>query len=88
MNLKEVVEVSVLDSFEEWKSFLHDRVKQAQSAGMNEETIEDVAYQIGGYLAKEVDPKNREERLLSELWKVGDPEEQKALANMMVKLVQ
>lgn len=80
--------MSVLDSFEEWKSFLHDRVKQAQSAGMNEETIEDVAYQIGGYLANEVDPKNREERLLSELWKVGNPDEQKALANMMVKLVQ
>lgn len=50
--------------------------------------ISDIAYQIGDYLAKQVDPKNPEERLLADLWKVADEQEQHAIANMMVKLVQ
>ncbi|MBE3553536.1 MAG: DUF3243 domain-containing protein [Thermicanus sp.] len=80
--------MSVLDSFDQWKSFLHDRVEQAKAAGMSQDTIANLASHIGDYLSKEVDPKNREERLLSEMWKAADEEEQKALANVMVKMVQ
>jgi Asp/Glu/hydantoin racemase len=80
--------MSVLESFDQWKSFLAERVNQAQQMGMKTGTIANVAYQIGDYLAVEVDPQNREERLLQELWKVADENEQKAMANLMVKLVQ
>lgn len=80
--------MTVLENFEEWKSFLQDRVNQAKAAGMKEDTISDMAYQIGDYLAEDVDPQNREQRVLQELWKVGSPEEQKALADLMVKMVQ
>lgn len=80
--------MSVIDNFEQWKSFLHERVQQAETVGMSQDTIEDVAYQIGNYLAEEVDPKNREQRVLQELWKVGSPEEQKTLASLMVKMVK
>ncbi|ARA97099.1 MULTISPECIES: DUF3243 domain-containing protein [Geobacillus] len=80
--------MSVLDNFEQWKHFLADRLEQAQQQGLSEQVISDVAYQIGDYLAKNVDPKNPEERVLSDLWKVADEKEQHVLANMMVKLVQ
>lgn len=80
--------MTVLENFEQWKSFLSDRVHQAEAAGMNQNTIEDMAYQIGNYLAEEVNPQNREQRVLQELWKVGSTEEQKALADMMVKLAR
>jgi hypothetical protein len=80
--------VSVLDNFEQWKGFLGERLEQAKEQGLSEQVISDVAYQIGDYLAKQVDPKNPEERLLSDLWSVADEEEQHAIANMMVKLVQ
>lgn len=80
--------MTVLDNFEEWKSFLHERVSMAQSAGMNDKAISDMAYQIGDYLAEDVDPKNREQRVLQELWKVGSESEQKTLADLMVKLVK
>ena len=43
---------------------------------------------MGDYLAKQVDPKNEQERVLSDLWSVASPEEQHAIANIMVKLVQ
>ncbi|MBO8162534.1 MAG: DUF3243 domain-containing protein [Brevibacillus sp.] len=80
--------MSVLDNFRDWKHFLGDRVQAAQQAGMESDMIENVAYQIGGYLANQVDPKNEQERLLKELWDAGDEEQQRALASMMVKMVQ
>lgn len=80
--------MSVLDNWGQWKDFLGDRLNQAQSEGMNNNVLSDVAYQVGDYLAKNVDPKNEQERVLSDLWSVASPEEQHAIANVMVKLVQ
>ncbi|WP_400163046.1 DUF3243 domain-containing protein [Brevibacillus sp. TJ4] len=80
--------MSILDNFRDWKEFLGDRVEQAKQAGMESETLQNMAYQIGDYLAGQVDPKNDQERLLKQLWDAGDTEQQKALASMMVKLVQ
>ncbi|MDQ0337326.1 hypothetical protein J2S00_000096 [Caldalkalibacillus uzonensis] len=80
--------MSILDNFEQWKDFLGDRLHAAQEEGMTQEVINEMAYRIGDYLAAEVDPKNGEERLLKALWEVGSEEEQKMLAQLMVKLVQ
>jgi hypothetical protein len=86
--MKEGEVMSVLDNFEQWKDFLGNRLQQATQQGLNQQVVSDVAYQIGDYLAKQVDPKNPEERLLADLWSVADEQEQHAIANMMVKLVQ
>ncbi|MBM7701933.1 DUF3243 domain-containing protein [Metabacillus iocasae] len=80
--------MSVLDNWDSWKNFLGDRLHHAQNEGMNNEVIQGLAYQIGGYLANQVDAKNEQERVLADLWSVASPEEQHAIANMMVKLVQ
>ncbi|NGQ94086.1 DUF3243 domain-containing protein [Brevibacillus sp. SYP-B805] len=80
--------MSVLDNFRDWKEFLGERVNQAKQAGMENESIANVAYQIGDYLSAKVDPKNEQERLLKELWDAGDENQQRALASLMVKLVQ
>ncbi|WP_404331536.1 DUF3243 domain-containing protein [Mesobacillus maritimus] len=80
--------MSVLDNWGQWKDFLGSRLDQAQSEGMNNNVISDVAYQVGDYLAKNVDPKNEQERVLADLWSVADEKEQHAIANLMVKLVQ
>lgn len=79
---------TVLTNFATWKHFLADRVSHAKKMGMTEETISSLAYEIGSFLEEKVDPKNEEERVLKELWDVGDESERKALSGMMVKLVQ
>lgn len=79
--------MSVLDNFEQWKDFLGDRLDHAQNEGMNQGTINDLAYQLGDYLAKQVEPKNAQEKVLSDLWNAASPEEQKSIASVMVKLV-
>lgn len=79
--------MSVLNDFQDWKHFLSQRVEQAQNLGMDKETIQDVAYSIGDYLAKDIDPKNEQERVLKELWEAADEQEQRMMAGLMVKLV-
>jgi Protein of unknown function (DUF3243) len=80
--------MSVLENWQQWKDFLGDRLDQAENQGMSKETINDLAYQVGEYLAKQVDPKNEQERVLSDLWSVATPEEQHAIASIMVRLVE
>ncbi len=80
--------MSVLDNWQQWKDFLGDRLDHGQDQGMNKDTINNLAYQIGDYLAKQVDPKNEQQRVLSDLWSVASKEEQQAIANIMVKLVE
>jgi hypothetical protein len=80
--------MSVLDNWQQWKDFLGDRLDQAEDQGMNKGVINDLAFQIGDYLSNQVEPKNEQERLLADLWSVASTEEQHAIANMMVKLVQ
>ncbi|MBM7693823.1 hypothetical protein JOC77_003267 [Peribacillus deserti] len=80
--------MSVLENWEEWKSFLGNRLNHAENEGMDQSVVSDMAYQIGGYLAKQVDPKNEQERVLADLWSVASEDEKHAIANMMVKLVE
>ncbi|SDG99984.1 Protein of unknown function [Alteribacillus persepolensis] len=80
--------MSVLDNWDQWKQFLNGRLDQAKHDGMQGNVVSDVAYEVGEYLANNVDPKNEQERVLADLWKVADEDEQHAIANMMVKMVQ
>lgn len=86
--MEEGYNMSVLDNFDTWKDFLANRLQEAQQQGMSQETISNVAYEVGDYLSKSVDAKNTEEAVLRELWNAASKEEQQAIANTMVKLVQ
>ncbi|KEO82081.1 DUF3243 domain-containing protein [Tumebacillus flagellatus] len=79
--------MSVLSNFDQWKEFLGDRVQQAVDTGMAHEKVDQVAFRVGEYLAEKVDPKNEQERLLAEMWRVSGDEDRHALARMMVNLV-
>lgn len=56
--------------------------------GISEDAIAKLAYEIGEFLDNKVDPKNEEQRVLKELWDVGDESERKTMARMMVKLAE
>lgn len=80
--------MSVLENWDEWKNFLGDRLNRAENEGMDGKVINNLAFEVGDYLANQVDPKNTQERVLADLWSVADEKEQHAIANMMVKLVE
>jgi len=80
--------LSVLDNFETWKDFLSNRLADAESQGLKEQTIQTIAHQVGDYLAENVSAKNPEEAVLKELWQVASENEQQAIANSMIKLIK
>jgi hypothetical protein len=79
---------TVLSNFDTWKKFLSERVTAAKNMGLSEETISKLAFEIGEFLDRKVDPKNDEERVLKELWDVGNDSERQTIARMMVKLAE
>lgn len=79
--------MSVLENFDAWKEFLGERVDQAINAGMSKEKVQDVAFRIGDYLSTRVDPENKQERLLKELWDAGNDEERQTMAKLLVNVV-
>ncbi|MDD4169053.1 MAG: DUF3243 domain-containing protein [Desulfotomaculaceae bacterium] len=74
-------------SWHDWKRTLGKAVNAAEFVGMSDKMINKFAYQIGNFLASKIDPANREQHLLKELWEVGTEEEKRILAKMIAKLV-
>ncbi|MGE7760593.1 DUF3243 domain-containing protein [Peribacillus sp. NPDC097895] len=80
--------MSVLDNWDQWKNFLGDRLNQGEQQGLSEGAVTNLAFEIGDYLAKQVEPQNDQEKVLADLWSVASDEEKHAMASVMVKLVE
>ena len=80
--------MGILQNWEQWTNFLGQQVSDAKESGMPKKVIEATAVQIGEYLAKNVDPQNEQERVLSDLWSVAEKDEKHAIASCIMKLVQ
>lgn len=77
-----------LSNWHKWKKTMKTAVNVGESIGLSEKTVDNIAYRIGNFLTASVDPENREERVLQELWKVGNDEDRMTLAKMVVKMVE
>ncbi|MCX8128712.1 MAG: DUF3243 domain-containing protein [Clostridia bacterium] len=85
------MELNNVDNFkhwDKWKKTLARAVNISESIGLSDKTIENFAYKIGNILSANVDPENREHRLLKELWTLSDESERHVLSKLIVKMVQ
>ncbi|MEG0258767.1 MAG: DUF3243 domain-containing protein [Lysinibacillus sp.] len=80
--------MNILENWQKWTSFLGQSVSGAEASGMPKKMIQQSAVQIGEYLANNIDPKNEQERVLSDLWAVASESEKQSLASCVIKLVQ
>ena len=78
----------ILENFNRFKLFLSDKVSKGESLGLSEEQLAKTAEIAANYLSQNEEPRNREQYLLQELWRVGNKEEQHMLAHMLVKLAR
>jgi hypothetical protein len=74
-------------SWDDWKKRLSTAVRIVEGVGISEERVDDLAYKVGDFLADKIDPANPEQMVIQELWKVGDDEDRKVLAKLIVNLV-
>ncbi len=80
-----------MDNFthwDRWKGTLSKAVSIAEAVGMSNTAIEKIALKIGDFLSANIDPENREQRLMQELWKVGDDQERTVLTRLLIKVLQ
>jgi hypothetical protein len=84
---EEATTMSVVDNFDEWKSYLSKRIHQAESMGISPDDIQKAANRIGDFLADNVEPDIRENQLLKELWVNSSEQEQQSIANALVKML-
>lgn len=85
MNLKNS---EMLSDWDKWKKSLARAVNVGHSMGMSDETIDKIGVKVGNFLSAAIDPENREQRVLQELWKSGDDGDRKTLSKMIVKMVE
>ena len=78
----------ILQNFDRFKDYLGDQVSKGEKLGLGEEALAKGAEKVADYLAKNEEPRNREEKLLQELWKVGDKDQRHQLAHLLVRLAQ
>ena len=85
MDLKNV---DMLSDWDKWKETLGTAVNIGQKLGMSENTIDNIGTKVGDLLNANVDPENREQRVLQELWRSGNDSDRKTLTKMLVNMVQ
>lgn len=74
-------------SWEKWKDTLAAAVNLGNMVGMDEKTITGIAERVGNFLASKVDPANREQRVLKELWDAANDEQRRVLAEVITQMV-
>lgn len=80
--------MELLTDFEKWKEFVGNNVLLAEKIGFSEDTVTLAVDLAQNFLAKLVEPQNDEEKLLKELYNLGNNEERLALSHLVVKLVK
>ncbi|MDR6716452.1 MULTISPECIES: DUF3243 domain-containing protein [Paenibacillus] len=78
----------ILQNFDAFKEYLGKRIAMGESIGLSEEQMAKIAQKVADHLAANEEPRNREEKLLQELWNVGKEDERHMLAHMLVRLAQ
>ncbi|TLS38068.1 DUF3243 domain-containing protein [Pseudalkalibacillus caeni] len=76
----------ILENFQAFKKYLSEKVEVGEKLGLDEEKLAKVAEKVADYLAANEEPKNREEKLLQELWNAGNAEQQHQLAHLLVRM--
>ena len=67
---------------------MKDQLAKGESLGLSDNMLAKAAEFVADHLAKHEEPRNREEKVLNELWLAADEDEKKALSRVLVKMVQ
>ena len=78
----------ILNNFNEFKSYLNEQLSKGKKLGLSDEFLAKGAKFVADHLAKNEEPRNSEQKLLQEMWKVADEDAKKHIALVLVKMIQ
>ena len=74
--------------WDNWKEALGKAVDLGENIGLSNNSINNIAEKVGGFLANHIELTNDEEKLLKELWDVGNQHDRHVLAKLVVKMTK
>ena len=77
-----------MDNWHDWKETLRKAVNLGDKVGLTHETMANVGSSIGSFLSHNVDPENKEQRLLKEMWSVANQNEKESMTNVLIKMIK
>ncbi|WP_018924570.1 DUF3243 family protein [Salsuginibacillus kocurii] len=78
----------ILQSYNQFQDYLKSKIEKGEALGLNEHQIAKGAERVAEYLKRHEEPRNTEEKLLQEMWKVADEDEKHAMGHILVKLAK
>lgn len=84
--LNEEKKDEIMNNFQNFKDYLGDQVNRGEKLGLGDEGLAKGAKRVADYLAKHEEPRNREEKVLNELWNVANEEERQHMSHVLVKM--
>ncbi|MEE1131616.1 MAG: DUF3243 domain-containing protein [Caryophanon sp.] len=79
---------AILNDFNDFKNYLNEQLSKGKKLGLSDEFLAKSAKFVADHLAKNEEPRNREQKLLQEMWNVADEDAKKHIALVLVKMVQ
>ncbi len=80
--------IKVINDWDKWKKTLYNVLSIGETVGLSEVTMANLGSKVGEFLASNVDPENREQRLLKELFDASNKAEQEILTSIIIKMIQ
>lgn len=78
----------ILDNFKRFKMYLSKKVEVGEKMGLSQDQLAQAAEKVANYLARNEEPRNREEKMLKELWLCATEEqERQAIARCLIRMV-
>ena len=78
----------ILENFNRFKQYLADKISLGENLGLSDEQLVKTTEHVANYLARNEEPRNREENVLMQLWKVGSKEQQHTLSHLLLEMVR
>lgn len=85
---EECIMIDLIDNWHDWKDTLRKAINLGDKVGLTDETMANVGSSIGSFLSHNVDPENKEERLLKELWSVANDHEKDTMTKVLIKMIK
>jgi len=79
---------NTVNNWDKWKKTLYNIISVSETVGLSEDTISKIGSKVGELLVSNVDPENREQRLLKEFFEVANKEEQETLTRVIIKMIE
>ncbi|MFZ7134619.1 MAG: DUF3243 family protein [Eubacteriales bacterium] len=77
-----------MDNWYDWKDTLRKAVDIGEKVGLTDDTMANAGSKIGSLLSHNVDPENKEQRLLKEMWTAANDTEKENMTNVLIKMLR